>query len=63
MEYLFPILIVIAMFATLGVLGFGLITMVRGGSPGRANKIMQSRVLLQGVALILFAVFMLLFRR
>lgn len=51
------------MAGVLGVLGFGLFTMARGGSPGRTNKIMQYRVLLQGAALLIFALFMMLFRR
>jgi hypothetical protein len=35
-----------------------------GGAGGlRSNKLMQWRVILQGVALLLFALFMLLYRR
>ncbi|HEX9491327.1 MAG TPA: HIG1 domain-containing protein [Stellaceae bacterium] len=37
--------------------------MARGNNPRRSQKLMQSRVLLQGLALLLFALFMLLFRR
>jgi hypothetical protein len=37
--------------------------MARGDSARRSNKLMQSRVLLQGIALLLFFVFMWLFRR
>jgi hypothetical protein len=62
MEYVLPILIVIAMLAVLGTLALGLISMVRGGDPRRSNKLMQSRVLLQGLALLLFAIFMMMFR-
>ena len=62
MEYVFPILVVIAMLATLGVLALGVINMAKGGNPRRSNKLMQSRVLLQALALLLFAIFMLLFR-
>jgi ABC-type Na+ efflux pump permease subunit len=62
MDYLFPILVVIAMLGALGALGLGVINMARGNDPRRSNKLMQSRVLLQGLALLLFALFMLLFR-
>lgn len=63
MEHLLPVLVVIAMLGVLGTLGLGLISMVRGDDPRRSNKLMRSRVLLQGVALILFAIFMMLYRR
>jgi hypothetical protein len=63
MEHFLPVLIVVAMLATLGVLGLGLLSMARGDSARRSNKLMQSRVLLQGIALLLFLVFMWLFRR
>jgi hypothetical protein len=62
MEHFLPILVVLAMLATLGVLGLGLISMARGDNARRSNKLMQSRVALQGLALLLFALFMLLFR-
>jgi hypothetical protein len=57
------ILIILAMAATLGVLVAGIITMFRGGNPRRSNKLMQQRVMFQFIALILLAVFMLLYRR
>ena len=63
MEALFPILIVLAMLATLGVLLFGVINMAKGGNPQRSNKLMQLRVWLQGGALLLFVIFMLLYHR
>jgi hypothetical protein len=66
MELIFPILIGLAMLATLGVLFMGVINMARrGGSAGgmRSNKLMQWRVILQGLALLLFALFMLLYKR
>src|ERR1700693_4449152 len=53
MEDFLPVLIVVAMLATLGVLGLGLLSMARGDSARRSNKLMQSRVLLQGIALLL----------
>jgi len=51
------------MLAVLAVLLLGVINMARGGNPRRSQKLMQSRVVLQGLALLLFALFMLLYRR
>ena len=64
MEKLFSWLVGIAMAAVLAVLLFGVASMFRGGEFNRkyANKLMRLRVLLQAVALILFAIFMLFFR-
>lgn len=62
MHYVFPILVVIAMLGALGSLGLGLISMARGDNPQRSNKLMRSRVLLQGAALVLFVIFMLIYR-
>lgn len=62
MEYALPVMVVLAMVATLGTLLFGIINMAKGGSPQRSNKLMRSRVLLQGAALLLFVIFMLLYR-
>ncbi|HUZ71863.1 MAG TPA: twin transmembrane helix small protein [Stellaceae bacterium] len=62
MEFVLPVLVVIAMLAALGTLGLGIISMARGGNPRRSNKLMQMRVILQGVAILLFAMFMLLYR-
>jgi ABC-type Na+ efflux pump permease subunit len=63
MEYAFPILVLLAMLGALAALGLGVLNMARGNNPRRSNKLMQSRVILQAVALVLFAIFMLLFRR
>ena len=63
MEYVFPILVLLAMLAVLGTLLLGVINMAKGGNPRRSNRLMQSRVLLQGLALLLFVIFMLLYRR
>ena len=63
MQYVFPILVVLAMLGALGALALGVINMAKGNDPRRSNKLMQSRVLLQALALVLFAVFMLLFHR
>ena len=62
MQYVFPILVVIAMLAALGSLGLGLVNMARGDNPQRSNKLMRSRVLFQGLAILFFVIFMLLFR-
>jgi uncharacterized BrkB/YihY/UPF0761 family membrane protein len=63
MEGFLPILIVLAMLATLGVLLFGIINMAKGGNPRRSNKLMQLRIWMQGLALLLFVIFMLMFHR
>ena len=63
MQYALPILMVICMLGALGALLLGVINMARGNNPQRSNKLMRSRVLFQGLALLLFVVFMLLFRR
>jgi hypothetical protein len=51
------------MLATLAVLGLGVYQMIRGGDPRRSNKLMQYRVVFQGVALLLFAILMMVFKR
>jgi hypothetical protein len=63
MKAVFTVMIVILMLATLGVLVAGMVGMVRGGGdPRRSNKLMQWRVILQGAALLLFAILMTLLR-
>ena len=63
MEYVLPILVVLAMLAMLASLFGGIINMAIGGDPKRSNMFMRYRVWLQGLALLLFAVFMMLYRR
>ncbi|MGH6983807.1 MAG: twin transmembrane helix small protein [Stellaceae bacterium] len=63
MQIVLPVLVVIAMLATLGTLLVGVFWMARGGDPKRANAIMRYRVLFQGAALVLFFIFMMLYRR
>ena len=55
-------LVIIAMLMTLGVLFAGLITMARGGDFNRkhGNRLMRWRVMMQGVAILLFAIAMLM---
>ncbi len=57
------ILVGLAMLGTLGVLFAGMLGLARGGgNPGRSNALMRWRVLLQGVALVLFALLLTLLR-
>jgi uncharacterized BrkB/YihY/UPF0761 family membrane protein len=63
MEFVLPVLVVVAMLLTLGTLGLGLASMIKGGDPRRSNKLMQMRVRFQGIALLLFVIFMMLYRR
>jgi Hypoxia induced protein conserved region len=55
-------LLVLAMLGTLTVLGLGVVSLLRGGDPRRSNKLMQSRVIMQALALVLLAMLMLLAR-
>jgi NADH:ubiquinone oxidoreductase subunit 6 (subunit J) len=63
MTTLVTILLVLALIGVLTVLGLGVATMLRGGNPRRSNKLMQARVVMQGLALLLLAILMLLGRR
>lgn len=56
------VLMVIAMGVTLAVLFAGLLTMAKGGEFDRkhSNKLMRWRIMAQAVALVLFALAMLL---
>jgi len=47
------ILVPFAIAAVAIVLGFGLVNMMKGGSPQRSQKLMQLRVLFQAIALII----------
>ena len=55
------VLLVAAMFGTLGVVLVGVFSMARGGEFNRrySNKLMRARVALQFIALVLFALIML----
>ena len=57
------ILLGLALAGVLGILAAGIFQMFRGGNPRRSNKLMQARVVMQGVALLLLALLMLLGRR
>ena len=60
MTSVLTVLLVLAMLGVLGVLGFGFVNMVRGGNARTSNKLMQARVVMQGVALLLLALLMML---
>ena len=62
MQTFFIFLLPVVMLATLGVLGFGVVQMIRGGDPRRSNRLMQTRVVLQGIALLIFAIVMMMLR-
>jgi hypothetical protein len=55
-------LLCLALLGVLTVLGLGVASMFRGGDPRRSNRLMQARVLMQGLALLLLAILMLLSR-
>ncbi|HSD34286.1 MAG TPA: twin transmembrane helix small protein [Alphaproteobacteria bacterium] len=64
MESLFPIVIVAAMIAAVGALLLGVFSMAKGGEFNKkyGNTLMRARVVLQGLAIVLFIVFMLIYR-
>ncbi len=63
MKVFLAILVGLLMLGTLGVLFAGLFGLVRGGGdPRRSNALMRWRVILQGAALLLFALLMTLLK-
>jgi len=63
MTTILAILVAVAMLGTLGVLFAGMAGLVRGGGdPRRSNALMRWRVLLQGVAILLFVILLSLLR-
>ncbi|HVZ08693.1 twin transmembrane helix small protein [Rhodopila sp.] len=62
MHTFFSFLLGLMLLAVLGVLAAGMIGMVREGDPRRSNRLMRWRVLLQALALLLFAAMMSLMR-
>jgi hypothetical protein len=63
MKVFLAILVGLLMLATLVVLFAGMFGLVRGGGdPRRSNQLMRWRVILQGAALLLFALLMTLLR-
>ncbi len=64
METLIPVAIVAAMVAAVGALLLGVVSMAKGGDFNKkyGNTLMRARVALQGLAILLFIVFMLAYR-
>lgn len=62
MHVFLTVLLGILMLATLGVLIAGMVGMVRQTDPRRSNKLMQYRVLLQGLTILLFVILVSLLR-
>ena len=62
MKIVLTALLVCALIGVLVVLGLGVSTMLKGGDPRRSNKLMQSRVIMQALALVLLAMLMMLAR-
>ncbi|HEX3883695.1 MAG TPA: twin transmembrane helix small protein [Stellaceae bacterium] len=58
MRTILTILLGLALAGVLAILGAGLVTIVRGGNPQRSNKLMQARVIMQGIALLILALLM-----
>ena len=58
------ILVGLLMLGTLGTLFAGMLGLVKGdGNPGRSNALMRWRVMLQGAALLAFALLLMMLRR
>jgi hypothetical protein len=55
MHSLLPALVILFALATLGVLILGIVSMVRGGEFNKrnSNRLMQARVILQGLTLLM----------
>jgi hypothetical protein len=63
MTTILTVAVALAMLATLGVLFAGMFGLVRGGGdPRRSNALMRWRVVLQGVAILLFVLLLSLLR-
>ena len=62
MRVIFFVLVIAAAAITLGVLVTGVIAMARGGEFNRkhSNRLMRYRVIAQGIAIVLFAIAMLI---
>lgn len=62
MRTLLIVLTALAMLGVVGVLVAGMVGLVRDGNAHRSNLLMRWRVILQGVALALFALLLVLTR-
>lgn len=60
MQSFVTVLLVLAMLATLAVLVVGVVGMARGGefNARYGNKLMRLRILMQGIAVVLFVILM-----
>jgi hypothetical protein len=57
------ILVALAMLATLGILFAGMLGAVRGSpDPARSNRLMRWRVVMQGIAILLFVLLLSMLR-
>jgi uncharacterized BrkB/YihY/UPF0761 family membrane protein len=56
------VLIILSLLTVVGTLAFGVVGMFRGAPPRRSNRLMQLRVLFQFVAIVLFMIFIWLYR-
>jgi hypothetical protein len=65
MDVWIAVLLVIAMLATLGVLFLGMFSMAKGGEFNRkyGNKLMRLRVIMQGLAILLFLLLILVVKK
>jgi hypothetical protein len=63
MRVFLTILLCLALAGVLAILGAGVVTIVRGGNPRRSNKLMQARVIMQGIALLILAILMMMSSR
>ena len=54
------VILVLAMLGALGIVVLGFANMARGGSPRASNKLMQARVVMQGIALVVLAILMMM---
>lgn len=62
MKTVLGVLLVLSMIAVVVVLLAGVIGMIHGGDPRRSNRLMRMRVVMQGVALVVFAILLLLWK-
>ncbi|RKK01643.1 twin transmembrane helix small protein [Pseudoroseomonas wenyumeiae] len=62
MHTMVTVLLALAMLGTLGVLFAGMLGLARGHDGARSNKLMRWRVWLQGIALALFVILLLMNR-
>jgi FlaG/FlaF family flagellin (archaellin) len=62
MQTFLVIAIVIALLAVVATLGMGIIQMAKGNDPHRSNRLMQQRVILQGIAIALVGILLYLIK-